>query len=163
MTERMKIIKYPAPILRQIAIKVELTEFNQYQNLIKDMIEITKLHGGQGLAAPQINVSRRVIVYRDEKKNFNALINPVIIASSGKIISLKEGCLSIPNICRDIKRARYVTVEGLDEKGNPVAIYAKTTMSIILQHEIDHLNGVTILQGRRKYRLNNSKDGGNIG
>ena len=151
----LNIVKYPADILLQVAEEVIKTEeLAKCQALIKDMIETMRLAQGRGLAAPQVDVSKRIVVYYGDSGNIDALINPVMISSSGKITSHGEGCLSIPNIRRDIRRARTIVVEGIDIKGNLVRIKPKQlTVSITLQHEIDHLNGITILTGKRKYRI----------
>jgi len=150
----LNIVKYPADILLQVAEEIiRIEEIDQYQALIKDMIEVMWRANGKGLAAPQVGVNKRIIIYCDDSDNASTLINPVIIESTGKITSYREGCLSIPNIRRDIKRARIVVVEGLDVKGNLVTVKPKCPLvSIALQHEIDHLNGITILTGKRKLR-----------
>ncbi len=151
----LNIVKYPEDILLQVAEEVKVEELDQYQVLIKDMIETMRRAQGRGLAAPQVNVSKRIIVYYDDSDKIITLINPTIIASTGKITSYKEGCLSIPNIRRDIRRARAIVVEGLDAQSNRVMVKPKhLIVSIAMQHEIDHLNGITILTGKRKYRVN---------
>ena len=150
----LKIVKYPDKILLQIAEEVEVGKLDQYQALIRDMIEIMWRANGRGLAAPQVGTSKRIIIYCDDSGNASTLINPVVVAASGKIVSRGEGCLSIPNIRRNIRRARTIVVEGIDIKGNWVRIKPKQlTVAIALQHEIDHLNGITILTGKRRYRI----------
>jgi len=132
---------------------IKTEELAKCQTLIKDMIETMRRALGRGLAAPQVGVSKRIIVYYGDSDNIDTLINPIIIESTGKITSHKEGCLSIPNIRRDIKRARTITVEGLDANINLVRVKPEhLAVSIALQHEIDHLNGITILTGKRKLR-----------
>ncbi len=156
----LNIVKYPEKILFQVAEKVNSKEIDQYQSLIKNMIE-TIQGRGLGLAAPQVNVSKRIIIYRGDNNDTKVLINPTITISKGKITSELEGCLSIPNIRRDVKRARIITVEGLDRKGNPVKIEPwKRVTSIVLQHEIDHLNGITILDNNKKRNLFKQRKGG---
>ena len=149
----LNIVKYPEKILLQVAEEVKPEEIGQYQDLIKDMIE-TMQRRALGLAAPQVNVSKRILVYKGDNNDIEVLINPVITFSKGKLLSKLEGCLSIPNIRRDIKRARIIVVEGLDREGSPVKVEPKKeTTSIVLQHEIDHLNGITILDGNKKRSL----------
>ena len=150
----LNIVKYPADILLQVAEEIIGTEeLYQCQPLIRDMIETMRQAQGRGLAAPQVGVSKRIIVYYDDSDKVDILINPVVIESTGKITSYREGCLSIPNIRRDIKRARVVVVEGLNVISNLVKVKPEhLAVSIALQHEIDHLNGITILTGKRKLR-----------
>ena len=156
----LNIVKYPEKILLQIAEEVKAEEIDQYQDLIKDMIE-TIQRRALGLAAPQVNVSKRIIIYKGDNNDIEVLINPVTTFSKGKITSKLEGCLSIPNIRRDIKRARIIVVEGLDSEGSTVKVEPKKeTTSIVLQHEIDHLNGITILDSNKKRNLIRQKKGG---
>ena len=100
---------------------------------------------GVGLAATQVGFNGSLIVFdpETEKKNglYRVLINPKIVESHGEIISEDEGCLSVPGYRSNVKRARSILVEGLDHDGNPVSIEADGFLAILLQHEIDHLQG----------------------
>lgn len=101
-------------------------------------------HGGAGLAAPQLGVTRRVIFVNYAATRL-ALINPRIVEAPGKrVTSLNEGCLSFPGKRVDVKRSKRVVVEGFDADWNPVRIDARNFLAFVFQHEIDHLNGVTI-------------------
>jgi peptide deformylase len=115
------------------------------QEQIKNMAETMYAAPGVGLAAPQVGFDGSMIVYDpdSEKKNglYRVLINPVVVESHGEIISEDEGCLSVPGFRSNVKRASSVLVEGIDGDGNPVSIEADGFLSIILQHEIDHLQG----------------------
>jgi peptide deformylase len=88
---------------------------------------------------------RRLLVYdvspKDEERSLQVLINPRIISSEGTVISEEEGCLSVPDFREDVKRASLILVEGLDREGKPLRIEAEGLLSLVLQHEIDHLNG----------------------
>ena len=113
--------------------------------LIDDMIETMYSAPGIGLAAPQVGVSKRLIVVdvsvRDgEKIPLIVLINPEIVHSQGEIES-EEGCLSLPGFTATVIRAEKVLVKGMDREGSPMEIEGEGLLSRALQHEIDHLNG----------------------
>ena len=105
---------------------------------------------GIGLAAIQVGWDKSLLIYdvapRDEARSLHVLINPKIITKEGEILSENEGCLSVPDFRADVKRASYLTVEGHDREGNPVKIDAEGLLAIVLQHEIDHLNGTLFIE-----------------
>ena len=105
--------------------------------------------GRLGLAAPQIGISKRFFVWIDFDKESCVMINPVVVGSFGKI-KLTEGCLSIPNIQRRVNRKRVVIVEFLNEAGYTERCKFKNLCAVVVQHEIDHLNGITILDNAKK-------------
>ena len=111
--------------------------------LINDMIETMYEANGVGLAAPQVGVSERIIVL-DVGEGPMALVNPEITEADGSEIDV-EACLSIPERWVYVKRAQTITVEARKEKGKPVRIEAEGMLARALQHEIDHLDGVLIL------------------
>ena len=86
------------------------------------------------------------IAPRNESRSLQVLINPKIITKEGEIISENEGCLSVPDFRADVKRAAHLTVEGHDRDGNPSRIDAEGMLAIVLQHEIDHLNGTLFIE-----------------
>jgi peptide deformylase len=135
-----KIITSENPILRQKAKKVHRFD-PSLQKLVDDMFETMHDANGVGLAAPQIAMSIRVFVaeYEDRKV---ALFNPEIVKAEGEVLGT-EGCLSIPGYAGDnIRRALKVVVKGQDVRGKSIRINAEGWFARILQHEIDHLNGV---------------------
>lgn len=139
---KLPIIMKPAEILSQVAKDVEPNELKGFQDLINDMIETTVTSKAAGLAAPQVGVGKRIIVYVDNEKA-KVLINPIIVARK-KRISSKEKCLSVEKEYI-VQRYKYVKVKGLNKAGKRVTVRGKTSaLSIRLQHEIDHLDGVTI-------------------
>ncbi|GAQ95399.1 peptide deformylase [Thermodesulfovibrio aggregans] len=143
----LEIKKYPDEVLKGKAESV--TEINgDLQKLIDDMIETMYKSNGIGLAAPQVGVSKRLIVVdtsiREENQSLIVLINPEIKLSEGDILS-EEGCLSLPGFITRLKRKEKVYVTGLDRKGNPIEIEATGLLSRALQHEIDHLDGILII------------------
>ena len=110
-------------------------------NLIKDMAETMYADSGVGLAAPQVGVSKRIILVDGEEDGLIVLINPMIIKSEGEAVA-EEGCLSIPGIYSQVKRASKVTVKALNENGDPIEITKEALTARALQHEIDHLDGI---------------------
>lgn len=138
----LKIKKYPDPILRQ---KCELVKkvTEEIKKLIDDMLETMHKNNGIGLAAPQVGIKKRIIVI-DVGDGPLALVNPKIIKREGKDI-LEEGCLSLPGIFVQVKRASKITIEGLDRDGKKVSIEATYLAARALQHETDHLNGILII------------------
>jgi len=142
------VVVYPQATLRKKAKAVsEVSE--EIKDLIRDMKETMYASRGIGLAAPQVGVNQRVIVvdvtpYELDQKPF-ALINPEIVSGEGEVEST-EGCLSVPDLLETIKRKEKVTARGLDEEGKELEIEATGMLAICLQHEIDHLNGMTIVE-----------------
>lgn len=144
----LEIITYPATILLDGAKPVEQID-QKLQQLIDAMAETMYANAGVGLAAVQVDSDHQVIVYdiseERDKRCYTALINPRIITTEGEFLSEREGCLSVPELRVDIKRAACVQVEALDRDGKPVCIDAEDLEAVVLQHEIDHLNGILIL------------------
>lgn len=139
----LKIKKYPDPILREKSQEVK--EINpEIRKLIEDMKETMIKNEGVGLAAPQVGVLKRIIVVATEKKPL-AFINPKIIKKTKETETDWEGCLSIPDVFVKIKRWSGVEVEALDEEGKKVQVKATGLLARIFQDEIDHLNGILIV------------------
>lgn len=136
------VVKVPEPVLRQVAKSVEKVT-PRHRLLAENMVRIMKKSHGVGLAAPQVGVSERIIVVAPEGKAI-VLFNPVITAQSGKEIG-EEGCLSIPGLYGDVERFSEIEVEGLDIKGRPVAYAMDGFAARVVQHEVDHLDGVLFI------------------
>lgn len=127
-----------------------MTQFDaQLYALLDDMVETMRDAPGVGLAAPQVDISQRVIVVEfgadedpETPSQLYALVNPKITAFSQDIVIGVEGCLSIPGILGDVQRPYAATVEGFDRHGEPLKIEAEGWLARIFQHEVDHLNGV---------------------
>lgn len=144
-----EVIKLPHPTLRRKAHKV--VEFNEdLQQLIEDMIETMRDEPGVGLAAPQVNISQRLIVveYPEDDSIPNAkpkvfvLANPELVQVYDEKVKGIEGCLSVPNLFGEVERSQSVTVRGKNRHGKNVTIKANGWLARIFQHEIDHLNGI---------------------
>jgi len=144
----LKILKYPDDFLRCSARPVESIT-DAIQEIIENMAETMYQAPGVGLAANQAGINQRIIVFDHEadaqKRNYQVIINPTIKFCQGETISENEGCLSVPDLRADVKRSDFVVVEGLDRSGNKVKIDTDGVISVILQHEIDHLNGVLFI------------------
>ena len=136
------------PVLRTRA--EEVTSFDdELRTLVRDMFETMYHAEGIGLAAPQVGVSKRVVVVdlrREEEPEARvALVNPVVTWASTELDKEAEGCLSIPGIEDVVVRHWAVKVEGFDPKGRPVSVEAEDLYSRAIQHEIDHVDGILFL------------------
>ncbi len=142
----LNILKYPDPFLKKPAEAVP--EKEEIETLVKDMFETMYAARGIGLAAPQVGVGKRVIVLDvspvEETAKPLALINPEIVSREGKEES-EEGCLSVPELNVKITRASKVTVSGYTPEWTLTQVAAEGILAIALQHEIDHLDGVLIV------------------
>ena len=107
--------------------------------LLDDMVETMVANNGVGLAAPQVGISKRIIV-ADVGDGPIRMVNPRIVERKGSVLGL-EGCLSVPNIYGDVERAEEVVVKGLDERGRPIVVEADGLLARVFQHEVDHLEG----------------------
>ena len=136
------VVKIPNPVLRQIAKEVKLNKKTDF--LINEMMRAMRKANGVGLAAPQLGISQRVIVIAPLDYKPTALINPRIVKMEGEQIG-QEGCLSIPGLYGDVKRASYVEVEALDRKGREVTFEMEGMSARVVQHEIDHLEGILFI------------------
>lgn len=138
----LKIKQFPDPILRKKAKAVKRIT-PEIQKLIDDMIETMHAAPGVGLAAPQVNKSIQVIV-ADVGEGPVALVNPTIVEKHGNQI-YREGCLCLPGVEAPVERSAQVVVKGLNQEGKAVEIKAEGLLSTVLQHEIDHLDGIIFI------------------
>jgi len=138
----LEIKKFSDPVLKERAREVsEITP--EIKELIFNMKETLRQAQGVGLAAPQVGVSKRVIVVETEKGAVG-FVNPEIIAKGKQKEAQEEGCLCLPGLFLKIKRTKEVEVEALDINGNKVEITTEGLLARIFQHEIDHLDGILI-------------------
>ena len=143
---KRNIIVYPNPVLRMNA--QEVTEVDEEtRELIKDMFETMDEENGIGLAAPQLGISKRILVVSINEKNFErlAIINPVISFFSEETVVMEEGCLSVPGINMDVRRPSRIILRGLTRSGRLVEIDASGLLARVIQHEMDHLDGVLFI------------------
>jgi len=143
----LEIKKYPDKILGKKTATVENID-GQTQQLIDNMIETMKHAHGVGLAANQVGISQKLCIIdisvREEEVPLIVLLNPVIIEKTG-MIEAEEGCLSVPGYMTTIKRAEKVFIRGVNREGKEMEIEAGGLLARALQHEIDHLEGLLLI------------------
>ncbi len=144
----LKLYEYPSPILREKCQKVSVFD-DKLRILLDNMLETMYVDKGCGLAAPQVGIAKRIIVVDPNPSDDDLsarqpmhLINPEIIWHSEETVLFKEGCLSLPEQRADVERYERVRVHYIDYDGNEQEILADDILAIILQHEIDHLDGI---------------------
>ncbi|MCU0572576.1 MAG: peptide deformylase [Syntrophobacteraceae bacterium] len=139
----LQICTYPDPILRRKAEPVTTID-RDIHRLIDEMAETMYSAPGIGLAANQVGKAQRVLVVDLQRPEYDrgllVLVNPKIVAASGET-TYEEGCLSVPEFFSNVKRYEQVTVQAMDKDGNPVEVSASGLLAVVLQHEIDHLEG----------------------
>jgi peptide deformylase len=144
----IEIIKFPDPILREKSRPVTDVD-GLLQGIIDQMVETLYVVPGLGVAAPQVGKSLSLFVYdmtlkEGEKQKLTVLMNPEIVSREGEEIA-EEGCLSIPDYWEKVKRSSRILVKGIDRHGKEIRIEAEGLHARLIQHEIDHLNGVLML------------------
>jgi peptide deformylase len=139
---QLEIVTYPAPILLSEAQAVPRVS-RRVRRLARDMLETMYAAPGVGLAAPQVGVQKRVIVV-DVGENPITLVNPELTAAEGEQVGL-EGCLSLPDLVGEVRRAEWVVVNGLDRRGKPITVEGEGLLARALQHEVDHLDGILFI------------------
>ncbi|CAB1081262.1 peptide deformylase [Alkalispirochaeta odontotermitis] len=145
----LDILTYPDKFLNEPTKPLENID-GQVQQMIDKMADTMYEAPGIGLAAIQVGWDKSLLIYdiapRDEDRSLQVLINPKVVTKEGEILSENEGCLSVPDFRADVKRAANVTVEANDREGNPIRMDAEGLLAIVLQHEIDHLEGTLFLE-----------------
>lgn len=145
----LKIIKYPNKLLHQKSEEVTTTEFNKkLEKLVNNMFDTISVYDGIGLAGVQVGVLKRVLVIdiNSQEQTFKSeVINPKILSFSNDKSVMEEGCLSVSNGTYDVERPNRITVEFTKINGNKIKIDADGLLAKCFQHEIDHLNGITIV------------------
>ena len=135
--------RYGDPLLRRKADPVSAITV-EIKTLIADMVETMYDQLGIGIAAPQVGVPVRIIIVDDGKSGVRTLVNPVIAAQGGRAVA-EEGCLSLPGIFGEVERAEWVEVEALDGDGRPLRLRAEALHARVIQHEVDHLDGILFI------------------
>lgn len=151
----LDILVYPAPELKRKSLPVEELD-EDLERLLDDMTETLRDADGVGLAAPQVGRNVRVLVVdvplpESDEKDFYELINPEIVSSRGFQVG-EEGCLSVPGFFANVRRKNHVRVSALDRKGKRFTIDADGMLSRVLQHEIDHLDGILFFDRLRQLK-----------
>ena len=143
----MQILTHPHHVLRQVSRNVPFVN-SEILTTIHEMFDTMYNAEGCGLAAPQVGILKRIFVMdvgKDYKNGLLAMINPEIIWSSKEMISFTEGCLSVPEKISDVRRHEAIKVRYMNESGATKETKAEGLMSVCIQHEIDHLNGVLFI------------------
>ncbi len=159
-----KVVKFGDPVLKSRASPV--ADFgSELRAEVDRMIAIMRDGMGVGLAATQLGVLRRILVFQaGSDSEPTALINPAVEWFSDEVVVAQEGCLSLPQVAMDVERSLHVLVEGLDAEGESLRVEASGLEARVLQHEIDHLDGVLILdrapRDQRKAALRALREGG---
>lgn len=130
------------PVLRRKCASVKSVS-ERHRQILKEMAQLMYAHSGIGLASPQVGIHEAMIVV-DAGSGLYKLINPRIVKKEGAQ-ALEEGCLSIPQVCIKVKRAKVITVKALDEQGKEISLQAQDLLACVLQHEIDHLKARLIV------------------
>ena len=150
----LDIVKYPAPLLREKCAPVQPND-TSIEKLVSDMAQTMYAAPGVGLAAPQVGVLKQVVtidITRDPKrKNLIVLVNPTIVWQEGQTVG-EEGCLSLPEVYDDVKRAQAVRVSYFDLNGKIHEITGEGFLARAFQHEIDHLNGILFIDHLSKIK-----------
>ncbi|BBO72832.1 peptide deformylase [Desulfosarcina widdelii] len=144
----LDILTYPDKVLKQKTAPVDNID-GALQAVFDNMATTMYQAPGVGLAAPQVGISQSFIVYdiapKEDGHDLHVLVNPRIVSSEGEILSENEGCLSVPDFRADVKRAERILVEGVDREGNPLRFEADGLLAIVIQHELDHLDGTLFI------------------
>ena len=139
----LEIRTFGDPVLKSAATPVENFD-DSLSRLAEDMLASMREHDGVGLAATQVGRLKRIFVASLEDEEY-AMVNPVIETRTEETETDHEGCLSLPGVQVEVERPYGITVTGYDPEGNPVSVDATGLLARIIQHEIDHLDGITIL------------------
>lgn len=140
----MNVLHHPSPVLKERAREVDTSTDAGLRDLVRAMAETMYDEAGVGLAAPQVGVEKRVIVF-DVDDRLAALCNPVISEFSAETVVDDEGCLSVPGITVPVERSARVVCVGQTIEGRDITLEAEDLLARVLQHEIDHLDGILIL------------------
>lgn len=145
---KLRIICYPDFRLFEKCRPIDMVD-DETREFLDDMLETMYANKGVGLAAPQVGITRRIVVIDDkvgeegeEGKNPYYMVNPQIVERSEEKVVCSEGCLSVPGQYADVVRHEWVKVEYLDYNNNPQTLKAEGFLAVIVQHELDHLDGV---------------------
>ncbi len=155
---KLKVLEHPHPILKKKAQRVEKVD-DEIRKLLDDMLE-TMYDGGVGLAAPQVGVSKRIIVvdaYQSEEGGKGKpmyFVNPEIIWNSEEKVLFCEGCLSIPGQSAEVERFEKIRIRYQDYNGQEKELLADDFLAIVLQHEIDHLDGILYIDRISRLKRN---------
>jgi len=146
----LPVVNHPDPRLQDVSAEVDLSdpaEIEQLEQLIDDLIATMHNEKGAGLSAIQVGIPKRVFVYLNDDKDSpgSVLINPTFTYMSDEKVLDEEGCLSFPALYAPVERSQHIIIEGYDENRNRVQVEARDFMARVMQHEVDHLDGITFI------------------
>ena len=141
-----RVLTYPDPVLTRKSVEVKKVD-SSIKNLVRDMVDTMYEEDGVGLAAPQIGISKRIIMVSPNAKRGEerALINPVILEKSSELILSVEGCLSVPGVSVEVRRAVTIKFEAVDIRGKRIVETVSDFHARVIQHEMDHLAGILLI------------------
>lgn len=144
---QLKLVTLPAESLREPSAKVKFPLPPDFNRIIEEMIRVCRKHKGIGLAAPQVGLNIKLVIINLDEYGVPPfpLINPEIKKYSFKKIEPDEGCLSVPGIFSKVKRAEKVDVKAFNLEGKPIEFKADGILAHVVQHEVDHINGVLFI------------------
>ncbi|MFZ6036112.1 MAG: peptide deformylase [Patescibacteria group bacterium] len=157
MAKKLTIITHPHPTLRKKAETLDLHDIPKLKGFIDDMKKTMHEANGIGLAAPQVDVSRRIVVISTKDGDI-ALINPEISKKSFKKEEGEEGCLSIPGVFGLVKRHYSITVQAYTEQAKKIKFTASGLFARVIQHEVDHINGILFIDRTKKIMTGDNTD-----
>lgn len=149
----MNLVYYPDPFLKKIAQPVEKIDA-RLEEFVDEMFQAMFQYKGCGLAAPQVGVSKRILVYNptDKTSDCHVLINPKILAQEGNELG-QEGCLSVPDVAGEVARFKWIKVETLTLQGELKTFEAEDFHARVIQHEMDHLNGILFIEKMEPHHI----------
>lgn len=164
MEKLVTIFDTPSPtVLRTptTPVSVDFLRSPAWPKLMSTLQKVMKKAKGIGLAAPQIGLSHRIAIVdksaRPDSRQPLFLINPVISQPSRELLDFEEGCLSVPDVFGYVERPTAITVSMLDLNGNPITFRADGLLARVIQHEVDHLDGVLFIDRCHRYTVGAEK------
>ncbi len=147
----LNILKFPNKLLFKKSNNVK--NIDSFRIIINNMIDTLFFNNGLGIAAPQVSVNKKIIIINisNNYKQPLIIINPQIIYQKGTIIT-KEGCLSFPNTYISVKRKKIIKIKFKNNNGETIILKADKLLSICIQHELDHLNGITLYNKMSQFK-----------
>lgn len=144
---------HPSPELKVASLHVDEARFgtDELAELVCDLKEAMKEDKGIGIAAPQVGVHDRIIIVDMTDTGPTAFVNPKIVSRSFSRIDFEEGCLSVPGVYGMVERHKKVKVKAYSQNGDPVTLSLNGTLSVVFQHEIDHLDGILFIDKVKIY------------
>jgi len=151
MPDIYKVLTYKEPSVRERSVEVAAAEITtkEFQDYLDKLIETMHVVDGVGIASPQVGINKRVFIAHIKHQDM-AFINPEITKASDSTIAVEEGCLSVPNVWGEVSRPKKITVKAIDRHGRKIEMNLKNLEATIIQHELDHLDGILFVDKMTK-------------